>query len=164
MKLLHETLQERGHVHTILSDKDMQHIREEVERVKLRLSIETSAVLNVSLADTDIMHFNISRKTFEDITEDLLMKVLEPIEIVLRDVEMVPSDIEEVVLVGGSTRIPRVRELITEYFSLKLNTDIDPEIAVASGVSIQAGILGGMWPLTVSAIELPSRVKKIQLR
>lgn len=69
----------------------------------------------------------------------------------------------EVVLVGGSTRIPKVRQLIRDYFDKEPNVSIDPELAVASGVSIQAGILGGMWPLTVSAIELPVRAKKIQV-
>jgi molecular chaperone DnaK (HSP70) len=53
--------------------------------------------------------------------------------------------------------------LIQDFFKQKPNTQIDPELAVAMGVSVQAGIIGGMWPLTVSAVELPIRVKKIQI-
>ena len=73
------------------------------------------------------------------------------------------EQVDEIVLVGGSTRIPKVRQLIGDYFGKKPNTAVDPELAVASGVSVQAGILGGMWPLTVSAVELPTRVRKIHV-
>ena len=81
----------------------------------------------------------------------------------LTDTEQTPEDVDEVVLVGGSTRIPKVREIIREFCGKEVNTAIDPELAVASGVAIQAGILGGMWPLTVSALELPTRVTKVQV-
>ena len=66
-------------------------------------------------------------------------------------------------MVGGSTRIPRVRQFISEYFNKSLNTAVDADLAVASGVSIQAGIIGGIWPLTVSAVEVQMSVKKIVL-
>ena len=105
----------------------------------------------------------ITREQFEDLNQDLFQKVLEPIDKVLESTELPKDWVDEVVLVGGSTRIPKIRQLIRDYFSMEPNTAIDPELAVASGVAIQAGILGGMWPLTVSATELPSTVKKIHL-
>lgn len=100
---------------------------------------------------------------FEDLNKDLFEKVLEPVHKVLETLEMTKYDIDEIVLVGGSTRIPKVRKIIAEFFEKEPNTSVDPELAVASGVSIQAGIIGGMWPLTVSAVELPTRVQKIHL-
>ena len=66
-------------------------------------------------------------------------------------------------MMGGSTRIPRVRQLLSEYFNKSLNTAVDADLAVVSGVSIQAGIIGGMWPLTVSAVKVQTSVKKILL-
>ena len=94
---------------------------------------------------------------------DLFKKVLEPIDRVLEASELRPSDVEEIVLVGGSTRIPKIREIVRDYFGKEPNVSIDPELAVATGVSVQAGIMGGMWPLSVSAIETRTAVKKILL-
>lgn len=67
------------------------------------------------------------------------------------------EEVDEIVLVGGSTRIPRIRRLISEYFGKEPNTSVDPDLAVVTGVAIQAGIMGGSWPLQVSAIEIPNR-------
>ena len=104
----------------------------------------------------------VSRKLFEELNEDLFQKVLEPIGRVLDEAELTAADIDEIVLVGGSTRIPRIRQLITDYFGgRKPNVAIDPELAVVTGISVQAGIIGGMWPLTVSAIEVPTFARKI---
>ena len=106
---------------------------------------------------------SISRELFEELNIDLFQKALKPIDRVLEATELTREDVDEVVLVGGSTRIPKVRQLIRDYFGKAPNTAIDPELAVVSGVSVQAGIIGGMWPLTVSAVELPSRVTKIHV-
>ena len=160
-------LQLRGHNEVRLNAEDMQHVRDSVEIAKLNLSVNTSSVIKLQLttiANNNVMKINITRELFEKISQDLFQKVLEPIKIVLNDVELTAEDIEEIVLVGGSTRIPRVRELIAEYFGKTPNTKIDPEVAVTSGVSIQAGILGGMWPLTVSAVELPTQARKIHIK
>jgi stress 70 chaperone-associated protein len=106
---------------------------------------------------------SISRQLFEELNVDLFEKALQPIDRVLEATQLTRDEVDEIVLVGGSTRIPKVRQLIRDYFHKKPNTAIDPELAVASGVSIQAGIIGGMWPLTVSAVELPTRVRKIHV-
>lgn len=100
---------------------------------------------------------------FEAINDKLFKKILEPIEAILDFIEVDKSFIDEIVMVGGSTRIPRVRELISKFFNKMLNTSIDADLAVVSGVAIQAGILGGNWPLKVSAIEVPTSVRKIIL-
>ena len=116
---------------------------------------------------TEPIHYelNIDRRTFENINSDLFEKVLEPIDRVLEATELPREDVDEIVLVGGSTRIPKVRRLIRDYFGKVPNTSIEPELAVVMGSSLQAGVIGGMWPLTVSAIEQRSPVlKKIHVQ
>ncbi|XP_072033837.1 heat shock 70 kDa protein 13-like [Amphiura filiformis] len=140
--------------------EDLQHLRLVVEDVKLNLTSHDSILLNVSfpsLGNSFIFQDRLTRNTFEKINDDLFQKVLEPVKIVLEDIEMQPNDIDEIVLVGGSTRIPRVRQVVRDFFKKEPNVAIDPELAVAYGVAVQAGVIGGMWPLQVSAIELTNR-------
>lgn len=105
------------------------------------------------------VHFEaeISRKLFEHLNEDLFQKILVPIERVLKEGHLQKDEVDEIVLVGGSTRIPRIRQVIRDYFDKEPNTSVDPDLAVVTGVAIQAGIMGGSWPLQVSAIEIPNR-------
>lgn len=105
------------------------------------------------------VHFEaeISRKLFEHLNEDLFQKILVPIERVLKEGHLQKDEVDEIVLVGGSTRIPRIRQVIRDYFDKEPNTSVDPDLAVVTGVAIQAGIVGGSWPLQVSAIEIPNR-------
>lgn len=105
------------------------------------------------------VHFEaeISRKLFEHLNEDLFQKILVPIERVLKEGHLQKDEVDEIVLVGGSTRIPRIRQVIRDYFDKEPNTSVDPDLAVVTGVTIQAGIMGGSWPLQVSAIEIPNR-------
>ncbi|XP_069617004.1 heat shock 70 kDa protein 13 [Ranitomeya imitator] len=105
------------------------------------------------------VHFEaeISRKLFEHLNEDLFQKVLVPIERVLKEGHLQKDEVDEIVLVGGSTRIPRIRQVIRDFFDKEPNTSVDPDLAVVTGVAIQAGIVGGSWPLQVSAIEIPNR-------
>lgn len=155
------------HYNTKLTDKeDLQTLRTAVENTKIKLTDKTSAdvIINLqSLGKHVTFKTTVTRTTFEHINKDLFDKVLVPIITVLKAIDMPKEEVDEVVLVGGSTRIPRVRQLIKEFFNKDPNTSIDPELAVAMGVSVQAGIIGGMWPLTVSAVELPTYVKKINL-
>ncbi|XP_063299171.1 heat shock 70 kDa protein 13 [Pelobates fuscus] len=99
----------------------------------------------------------ISRKLFETLNEDLFKKILVPVERVLREGHVEKEEVDEIVLVGGSTRIPRIRQVIRDFFGKEPNTSVDPDLAVVTGVAIQAGIMGGSWPLQVSAIEIPNR-------
>lgn len=105
------------------------------------------------------VHFEaeISRKLFEHLNEDLFQKILVPIERVLKEGHLQKDEVDEIVLVGGSTRIPRIRQVIRDFFHKEPNTSVDPDLAVVTGVAIQAGIVGGSWPLQVSAIEIPNR-------
>ena len=105
------------------------------------------------------------RKEFNEINKELFAKVLKPVEKVLEESETRSQDVDEIVLVGGSTRIPRVRELVAEYFGKVPNTSINPDIAVATGVAAQAGIMGNGWPLKVAAVEVQNKkIKKVQVR
>lgn len=99
----------------------------------------------------------ISRKLFDSLNEDLFQKILVPIQQVLKEGHLEKTEIDEVVLVGGSTRIPRIRQVIQEFFGKDPNTSVDPDLAVVTGVAIQAGIDGGSWPLQVSALEIPNK-------
>ncbi|KAH0624903.1 hypothetical protein JD844_032804 [Phrynosoma platyrhinos] len=105
------------------------------------------------------VHFEteISQKLFETLNEDLFEKILVPIEQVLEEGHLHRTEVDEIVLVGGSTRIPRIRKVITQFFGKEPNTSVDPDLAVVIGVAIQAGIVGGSWPLQVSAVEIPNR-------
>ncbi|XP_022095868.1 heat shock 70 kDa protein 13-like isoform X3 [Acanthaster planci] len=151
----------------VLNVRELQNLRLAVEDVKLNLTNHESSLLQLplpSLGDHVIFTENITREMFEHLNEDLFQKVLEPIRLVIEEVEMTPDDIDEVVLVGGSTRIPRVRQVVGDFFGKVPNVEVDPELAVVYGVAIQAGIIGGMWPLQVSAIEIHNtKVKKIRV-
>ncbi|XP_005098078.1 heat shock 70 kDa protein 13 [Aplysia californica] len=149
-----------------LKDKeDIQGLRLKVEEAKLNLTSQQEVLISLTLHSLDNVVFSekISRTQFEKLNADLFEKVLIPINRVLESTELLPEDVDEIVLVGGSTRIPKVIEMVSEHMGKRPNTHIDPELAVVTGVSVQAGILGGMWPLTVSAVELPSRVKKMRV-
>ena len=164
----------KGHFHQDLTDPtDLQALRLAVEDIKLKLTNQHQADLNIdfhslkgakNVPKSGHFSYTVTRKEFEGINMDLFKKTLEPIETILHSIDLPAEWVDEIVLVGGSTRIPKIRELIAEYFEKIPNTSVDPELAVASGVAIQAGIIGGMWPLTVSATELPSQVQKIHLR
>ncbi|PKU40113.1 hypothetical protein llap_9586 [Limosa lapponica baueri] len=104
-----------------------------------------------------VFETEISRKLFEMLNEDLFEKILVPIEQVLKEGHLHKAEVDEIVLVGGSTRIPQIRKVIQDFFGKEPNTSVDPDLAVVMGVAIQAGIVGGSWPLQVSAIEIPNK-------
>ncbi|XP_059728815.1 heat shock 70 kDa protein 13 [Haemorhous mexicanus] len=104
-----------------------------------------------------VFETEISRKLFEMLNKDLFEKILVPIEQVLQEGHLHKAEVDEIVLVGGSTRIPKIREVIRDFFGKEPNTSVDPDLAVVTGVAIQAGILAGSWPLQVSAIEIPNK-------
>lgn len=163
---------ERQYGRSLIDMEDVQSLRSAVESAKLRLTNQHSTRFTLHLhslsnsgLENNVVTFEqtLDRGTFEEVNSDLFQKVLEPIERVLEAGELKPSDVEEIVLVGGSTRIPKVRDMIRDYFGKDPNVSIDPELAVVMGVSVQAGILGGVWPLSVSAIEAPTAARKIYL-
>lgn len=146
--------------------EDIHRLRQAVEAAKLNLTLHPSATIRVPLhlrpelpggPAPVLFQTEVTRQLFEQINEDLFLKILTPVKTVLAEGHLEKEDVDEIVLVGGSTRIPRIRKLISEYFGKEPNTSVDPDLAVVTGVAIQAGIMGGSWPLQVSAIEIPNR-------
>merc|ERR1712225_72856 len=123
----------------------MRRLRTACERAKRQLSASASAAIEIdSLFEGQDMYSSITRARFEDLCADLFRGTLEPVEKVLRDAHMSKSEIDEVVMVGGSTRIPKVQDLISQFFNgKKLNHEINPDEAVAYGAAVQAHVLTG---------------------
>lgn len=123
----------------------MQKLRRESERVKRALSTQPQARAEIEALHDGIDFSEIlTRARFEELNQDLFKKTLGPVTKVLSDAGLKKAEVDEIVLVGGSTRIPKVRELIKDFFNgKKANTGINPDEAVAYGASVQGGILSG---------------------
>merc|ERR1719399_1797637 len=130
----------------ITSDKRaVQKLRREDERVKRALSTKTSARLEIeSLIGGLDFSETLTRARFEELCLDLFKKTLGPVGKVMSDAGLKKSEVDEIVLVGGSTRIPKVQQLPKDYFNGKTpNRGINPDEAVAFGAAVQGGILSG---------------------
>jgi len=123
----------------------IQKLRREVERVKRALSSQHQASLEIeSFFDGQDLSETLTRARFEELNLDLFKKTLGPLTKVLEDAHLKKTDVDEIVLVGGSTRIPKVQELLKDFFNGKeLNRGVNPDEAVAYGAAVQGGILGG---------------------
>merc|ERR1712176_349809 len=123
----------------------LQKLRKEVERVKRALSSQQQARLEIEeLADGYDLSETLTRARFEELNTDLFKKTMGPVSKVMEDADMTTKDIDEIVLVGGSTRIPKVQQLISEFFGGKEpSKGINPDEAVAYGAAVQGGILSG---------------------
>merc|ERR1712050_475529 len=121
----------------------LRRLRTACERAKRTLSGALQAAIEIDSLDSDIdFHTSITRSRFEELNLDLFRKCMEPVEKVLRDAKMGKSQIHDVVLVGGSTRIPKVKFLLKDFFNgKKASQDINPDEAVAYGAAVQACIL-----------------------
>jgi len=129
-------------------DKDkraLQKLRREVERVKRTLSSQHQARLEIEgLIDGIDFSETLTRARFEELNLDLFKKTLSPVQKVLEDADMSKSEVDEIVLVGGSTRIPKVQTLLKEFFDGKEpSRGVNPDEAVAYGAAVQGGILSG---------------------
>jgi molecular chaperone DnaK len=121
----------------------VQAIRKAVIEAKIALSTQPSTRLDVSLADGRRYQREITREQFEELIIPIIDRTVGPVKQALKDAGKKPEQIDEVVLVGGSTRIPRVRALVEELFQRKPHTDLNPDEVVALGAAVQANILGG---------------------
>ncbi len=123
----------------------VQKLRREVERVKRVLSTQHQARVEIeALFDGIDFSEPLTRARFEELNIDLFRKTLDPVKNVLSDAGLKKTDIDEIVLVGGSTRIPKVQELLKDFFNGKeLNRGVNPDEAVAFGAAVQGGILSG---------------------
>ena len=124
----------------------MRRLRTACERAKRALSSSTQASIEVdSLFEGIDYYTNITRARFEELCMDLFRSTMEPVEKVLRDAKLDKSAVDEIVLVGGSTRIPRIQTLVSDFFNGKQpNKSINPDEAVAYGATVQAAILTGI--------------------
>ncbi|MDB9424576.1 molecular chaperone DnaK [Microcystis aeruginosa CS-564/01] len=127
----------------------IQRLREAAEKAKIELSSMITTSINLPFIAADEtgpkhLELELTRSKFEELTRELVEKTLEPVQQSLKDSELQPSDINRVILVGGSTRIPAVQELISRFFSTgQIDRSVNPDEAVALGAAIQAGVLGG---------------------
>lgn len=124
----------------------LRRLRTACERAKRTLSSTSQTTVEIdSLFEGVDFYSSITRARFEDLNADLFRKCMEPVEQVIRDAKMDKSKVDEVVLVGGSTRIPKIQQMLSSFFNGKeLNKSINPDEAVAYGASVQAAILSGI--------------------
>lgn len=126
----------------------MQRVKEAAEKAKCELSSVMETNINLPFITADAngpkhLDLNLTRAKFEDLSRDLLNRCKVPVENALKDAGITKNDINEVVLVGGSTRIPAVQQLVKEYTGKEPNQSVNPDEVVAVGAAIQAGVLAG---------------------
>ena len=126
----------------------MQRVKEAAEKTKCELSSVMETNINLPFITADAngpkhLDLNLTRAKFEDLSRDLLNRCKTPVENALKDAGVTKSDINEVVLVGGSSRIPAVQQLVKEYTGKDPNQSVNPDEVVAVGAAIQAGVLAG---------------------
>jgi len=126
----------------------LQRLKDAAERAKIELSSAMSTEVNLPYVTADATgpkHLNIklTRAKLEALVDDLVKKTIEPCRIALNDAGLRASDIHEVILVGGQTRMPKVQQAVTEFFGKEPKKDVNPDEAVAVGAAIQGGVLQG---------------------
>lgn len=123
----------------------LRRLRTACERAKRTVSTAMQASIEIdSLSDGIDFYSTLTRAKFEELNQDLFRSCLEPVDKVLRDAKLDKSRVDEIVLVGGSTRIPKVQQLLQQYFNGKeLNKSINPDEAVAYGAAVQGAVLSG---------------------
>ena len=148
--------QKKTHVDIRDNARAMRRLRTVCERAKRTLSTSTQTVIEVdSLADGHDMNITLTRAKFEQMCDSLFRRTVGPLDKLLADAKMSKSDIHDIVMVGGSTRVPRIRQLVSEYFGgKKLNDSVNPDEAVAYGAAVQAHILTGGSSKTQDVILL----------
>jgi chaperone protein DnaK len=126
-------------------NRAVQKLRREVEKAKRALSNSHQVKIEVeSLYDGEDFTETLTRAKFEELNMDLFRSTMKPVQKVMEDADMQKKDVDEIVLVGGSTRIPKVQQLVKEYFNGKEpSRGINPDEAVAYGAAVQAGVLSG---------------------
>jgi molecular chaperone DnaK len=137
----------------------IQQLRKAVIEAKIALSATDSTRLALTLPDGALYAREITRAQFEDLIAPVIARTAAPVKQALKDAQLTAADIDEVVMVGGSTRIPAVRALVTQLFDLearnrKLHTDLNPDEVVALGAAVQAQILSGTENATTNDLLL----------
>ncbi|CAG2242875.1 BIP [Mytilus edulis] len=126
-------------------NRAVQKLRREVEKAKRALSSAHQARIEIeSLFEGEDFSETLTRARFEELNMDLFRSTMKPVQKVMEDADMKKEEIDEIVLVGGSTRIPKIQQLVKDYFNGKEpNRGVNPDEAVAYGAAVQAGVLGG---------------------
>ncbi|MGB9491386.1 MAG: Fe-S protein assembly chaperone HscA, partial [Terriglobales bacterium] len=132
----------------------VQQIRKAVIEAKIALSSQPSVKLDVELPGGKHYQREITREMFEQLIQPVIDRTVGPTKQALKDAGLKPAQIDEVVLVGGSTRIPKVRQLVQDLFGRTPHTDLNPDEVVALGAAVQANILGGGSPATKEMLLL----------
>ena len=126
----------------------LQRLKDAAEKAKIELSSSSETEINlpyITAVDGVPKHLvlKLSRAKFEQLTDDLVRRTIEPCRQALKDAGITSSDIDEIILVGGSTRIPRIQQVVEEFFGKKPNRGVNPDEVVAVGAAIQGGVLTG---------------------
>ncbi|MEO8647679.1 MAG: molecular chaperone DnaK [Acidobacteriota bacterium] len=126
----------------------LQRLKEAAEKAKVELSSTMETEINLPFITADAsgpkhLVMKLTRAKFEALVEPILKRLMPPVEKAIKDAGLEPKDIEEIVLVGGSTRIPKVQEMVKAFFGKDSNKSVNPDEVVALGAAVQAGVLGG---------------------
>ena len=126
----------------------LQRLKEAAEKAKIELSSSQQTDVNLPYITADAtgpkhLNMKITRAKLESLVDDLISRTIEPCKIALKDAGLKASDINDVILVGGQTRMPKVQEVVKSFFGREPRKDVNPDEAVAVGAAIQAGVLGG---------------------
>jgi Fe-S protein assembly chaperone HscA len=132
----------------------VQAIRKAVIEAKIHLSVHTSAMLDVELPGGKRYEREITRAQYEELIQPVLDRTVGPCKQAMKDANLTPDQIDEVVLVGGSTRIPKVRALVEQFFQRQPHTGLNPDEVVALGAAVQANILSGRSEATENMLLL----------
>lgn len=133
----------------LTSDKmALQRLKEAAEKAKIELSTAMETEINLPFITADQsgpkhLVMKLTRSKFEALVEPILARLMPPVEKALKDADLEPKDIDELVLVGGSTRIPKVQEMVKEFFGKDPNKSVNPDEVVGLGAAVQAGVLSG---------------------
>lgn len=126
----------------------LQRLKEAAEKAKIELSNAQQTEVNIPFITADKsgpkhLEMKITRAKFESLVDDLIQKTVEPCKIALKDANLSLSDISDVILVGGQTRMPKVQQVVKEFFGKEPRKDVNPDEAVAAGAAIQGAVLSG---------------------
>lgn len=133
----------------LTSDKmALQRLKEAAEKAKIELSTAMETEINLPFITADQsgpkhLVMKLTRSKFEQLVEPILSRLMPPVEKAIKDAGLEPKDIDELVLVGGSTRIPKVQEMVKEFFGKDSNKSVNPDEVVGVGAAVQAGVLSG---------------------
>ncbi len=126
----------------------MQRLKEAAEKAKCELSSAQQTDVNLPYITADAsgpkhMNIKVTRAKLESLVEDMVKATLEPLKMALKDADLSVNDVNDVILVGGQTRMPLVQKVVTDFFGKEPRKDVNPDEAVASGAAVQAGVLSG---------------------